>query len=180
MAISLASVTFSYHFGGADPVFRDVSLRVSPGARVVLVGANGAGKSTLLRIIGGRRRASAGVTSVLGEDAFECTQLANRVNLVTADWDDELTLPVRQIVGTAVASAHVSAARVSRLLEALDLPPLLHAELHALSDGQRRRVQLFCKLLPQREVILLDEATNSLDVLSRCDRRSVHSCVPMA
>lgn len=86
---------------------------------------------------------------------------------MTADWEDELTLPVRQLVGNAVAAARANQVRVERLLEALGIAELLHAELSALSDGQRRRVQLFCKLLPERELVLLDEATNSLDVLSR-------------
>ena len=131
------------------------------------VGANGAGKSTLLRLIAGKRRATAGTATVLGEDAFECTANCLRVNLVTADWDDDLTLPVRQLVGNAVAAAGAAVPRVKRLLEALGVAELLHAELSALSDGQRRRVQLFCKLLPERELVLLDEATNSLDVLSR-------------
>jgi len=43
----------------------------------------------------------------------------------------------------------------------------MDAELAALSEGQRRRVQLFCQLAPRREVVLLDEATNSLDVMCR-------------
>ena len=46
---------------------------------------------------------------------------------------------------------------------------LLDRELAALSDGQRRRVQLLCQLLPERELLLLDEATNALD--ARCRAR---------
>ena len=166
-AIALSELAFSYRSADAQAVFHDVNLRVPVGARVVLVGANGAGKSTLLRVISGRRKASRGRATVLGNDAFEHTPLALRVNLVTADWDEELTLPVRQLVGTAVAASGADAARVSTLLATLGIVPLLHAELSQLSDGQRRRVQLFCKLLPPRELVLLDEATNSLDVLSR-------------
>jgi len=111
------------------------------------VGANGAGKSTLLRLIAGRRRATGGSAFVLGGDAFECTSLALRVNLVTADWDADLTLPVRRLVSSAVRASGASAARVARLLDVLGLMELIHAELHELSDGQQRRVQLFCKLL---------------------------------
>jgi len=166
LPIVLSDVTFSYSHTG-KPVFSNVSLKVAPRARVVLVGANGAGKSTLLRLIGGRRRASNGVATVWGQDAFEYTANYLRVNLVTDDWDAELSLPVRQIVTNAVAASGVGAARISKLLEALGVSELLGAELHELSDGQRRRVQLFCKLLPERELVLLDEATNSLDVLSR-------------
>ena len=167
-AINLHGVSFAYNtFNQSPPVFRDVSLQVPAGARVVLVGANGAGKSTLLRLIGGRRKPSAGQAHVFGEDAFDHTPLANRVNLVTADWEDDLTLPVQQLIGSAVTASGAEAGRIAQLLATLGIAELLHAQLHALSDGQRRRVQLFCKLLPKRELILLDEATNSLDVLSR-------------
>ena len=166
LPIVLSDVTFSYSHTGT-PVFSNVSLKVKPRARVVLVGANGAGKSTLLRLIGGRRRASGGAATVWGKDAFEHTANYLRVNLVTDDWDAELSLPVRQIVTNAVGACGVGAARISTLLEALGVSELLGAELHELSDGQRRRVQLFCKLLPERDLVLLDEATNSLDVLSR-------------
>ena len=51
-AIALAGVGFSYSRTEV-PVFTDVTLRVPPGARLVLVGANGAGKSTLLRVAAG-------------------------------------------------------------------------------------------------------------------------------
>ena len=166
--ISLQSVGFAYGLS-SKPVFSDVSFSIKNGSRVVLVGANGAGKSTLLRLIAGRRRASVGAAQVLGEDAFEYTANALRVNLVTADWEDDLTLPVEQLVRNAVVASGVGAPRVARLLQVLGVAELLHAQLHELSDGQKRRVQLFCKLLPERELILLDEATNSLAVLSRVD-----------
>ena len=93
------------------------------------VGANGAGKSTLLRLIAGKRRSSEGAATVLGEDAFECTANCLRVNLVTADWEEELTLPVRQLVGNAVAAARANESRVERLLEALGIPAAQHAAL---------------------------------------------------
>ena len=62
-----------------------------------------------------RRRASGGAALVLGGDAFECTSNALKVNLVTADWEADLTLPVRQLVGGAIAASGASVARVTRL-----------------------------------------------------------------
>ena len=116
-AINLHGVSFAYNtFNQSPPVFRDVSLQVPAGARVVLVGANGAGKSTLLRLIGGRRKPSAGQAHVFGEDAFDHTPLANRVNLVTADWEDDLTLPVQQLIGSAVTASGAEAGRIAQLL----------------------------------------------------------------
>ncbi|EOD09117.1 hypothetical protein EMIHUDRAFT_216987 [Emiliania huxleyi CCMP1516] len=160
-AFSLSDVRFAYATT-SPAVLSNVTLEVAPRSRVVLVGANGAGKSTLLRLVAGRRRASGGSARTLGGDAFECTTNALRVNLVTADWESDLTLPVSRLVAGAVRASGASVPRVSRLIEALGVEELLEKELHSLSDGQQRRVQLFCKLLPERDL-----ATNSLDVLSR-------------
>ena len=104
--VELSSVAFSYGVS-SPPVFSGVSFNVKKAARVVLVGANGAGKSTLLRLIAGRRRPSHGKATVIGEDAFEYTANALKVNLVTADWDDDLTLPVEQLVRNAVAASAI-------------------------------------------------------------------------
>ena len=156
-AFSLSDVRFAYATT-SPAVLSNVTLEVAPRSRVVLVGANGAGKSTLLRLVAGRRRASGGSARTLGGDAFECTTNALRVNLVTADWESDLTLPVSRLVAGAVRASGASVPRVSRLIEALGVEELLEKELHSLSDGQQRRVQLFCKLLPERDLVLLDEA----------------------
>ena len=104
-----------------------------------------------------------------GADAFECTSLSLRINLVTSVWDSKLSYPVCELVASSIRQAKVEPSRVQTLVQALGLVPLLGSELSAVSDGQRWRVQLFCQLLPRRELILLDEATNSLDVLSRSE-----------
>eukprot|EP00966_Prymnesium_polylepis_P333145 7388612-Prymnesium_polylepis.2 len=154
MAVVLNDLAFSYSIN-AQPVFANVNLTVERGARVVLVGANGAGKTTLLNLIGGKRRPRAGSATVLGEDSFECTQLALKMNLVTSNWDEDLTLPVKHLVGHACAGH--DRARCGELAEALGMAELMHRELAQLSEGQRRRVQLFCKLVPTRDIVLLDE-----------------------
>ena len=164
LAVELKDVSFSFATSSRPTLCR-VSLAVERGARLVLVGANGAGKSTLLNLIGGKRMAGGGTAKVLGHDSFEHTALALSISNITTDWEDDLTLPVKKLVLSAADGCERQ--RVQLLLEALGVAELLPYELSQLSDGQRRRVQLFCKLCPARDVILLDEATNSLDVLSR-------------
>lgn len=164
LAAQVSAARFSYG-PTSPPVCFDVNLSLPRGARMVLVGSNGAGKSTLMNLIGGRRKPSGGTVRALGEDAFESTALALRINMVTTDWQIHLNLPVRQLVTSAAEG--VPRARLERLIEALDAEELLEREIASLSDGQRRRVQLLCKLLPPRELILLDEVTNSLDILAR-------------
>ena len=164
VAVELRGLSFAYAHG-APPVVAGASLVVRRGARLVLVGLNGAGKSTLMSLMAGKRRPTGGCALALGEDAFESTALANRVTFVTNEWVLPVSVPVAELVASAAVG--VDARRVRELVDALDAGPLLTKDAGALSDGQRRRVQLLCTLLPPRELILLDEVTNSLDVLAR-------------
>lgn len=171
-AVSLDDVSFAYSFGGAKAL-NAVSLEVPRGGRLVLVGSNGAGKTTLLKILGGKRRPSSGRALVLGRPAFETTALALDVALVTDEWDPEFvsSVPTKQLLASAAtfgSSIRSDSQRASRLLVALGVDTrVLSRELSSLSTGERRRVQLLCALLPPRALIILDEATNTLDVRSR-------------
>ena len=164
LAIDCAAATFAYD--DAKPVCDAVDLSLARGARLVLAGPNGAGKTTLLRLFAGRRRPSSGSVRVLGHDAFTHTPLANQVAFIGNEWGDEgMNAPVAWMAASAARGADPE--RAVRLGEALGLAALLHQDTAKLSSGQRRRVQLFCQLLPPRELLLLDEATNSLDVTAR-------------
>ena len=165
LAICFDAVSAAY---GTTKVCRDISLRISRGARVALVGSNGAGKSSLLRLVAGQRRPTAGTALVLGEDAFECTALTLRIALVTSDWIENVP-GTNMAVQTLVASAAVGVPpeRVAELVDVLCAHALLRSHVNSLSEGQRRCVHLLCKLVAPRELLLLDEATSSLDVVRR-------------
>ncbi len=175
-ALEAVGAGFTYGEGRA---LAAVSLEIPRGARVVLVGANGAGKSTLLHLLAGRRRPTEGRVMLHGCDAFETTELARDVALVANEWDADLcTLSVRQVVCSVAAAAStrgggggggaVISSRAASLLGALGVDEaLLGAELHSISAGERRRVQILVSLLAQRSVVLLDEATAFLDVAAR-------------
>ena len=172
LAVSFENVCFAYSHGGAEAL-SSVTLHVPRGGRLVLVGSNGAGKTTLLRLLGGKRRPTGGRALVLGQPAFETTALALDVVLVTDEWDPEFvsSVPTRRLLESAAtfgSSIRSDSQRAARLLVALGIDAgILSSELMSLSTGQRRRVQLLCALLPPRALIILDEATNTLDVRSR-------------
>lgn len=163
-AVELEELTFTYALG-RPPVVRAASLSIPRGARCVLVGANGAGKSTLMGLVAGKRKPTGGHARALGEEAFETTTLTNQITFVTNEWSLPVNLPVAELLASAAVGIEPS--RVRELVEALDARALLSSDVNSLSDGQRRRVQLLCTLLPPRELVLLDEVTNSLDVLAR-------------
>jgi CCR4-NOT complex subunit CAF16 len=167
------------------PALDGVSVRIERGHRVLLTGANGAGKSTLLRIMGGKHMVTAGSVRVLERDAFGDVQMLNtRVALLTGDWSRTVAcvgsgvpyqadfeagfMASNALVALKAESAYDPAvldARLARLCEALDLDPSWR--MNAVSDGQRRRIQILLKLLRPVDVLFMDEVTTDLDLLAR-------------
>jgi ABC transport system ATP-binding/permease protein len=136
-----------------------VSLGVSAGDRIGVVGRNGAGKSTLLALLAGTGAPDEG--RVARAAGLRTGYLPQR---------DELTGQVGQIVfGGLAAGAGTSAPweadpRVRAIVAEL-LPGIaLDAPAGQLSGGERRRVALAALLVPERDVLLLDEPTNHLDI----------------
>ncbi|HET6147721.1 MAG TPA: AAA family ATPase [Polyangia bacterium] len=162
-AIEIRGLTFSYP-GAQAPVFRDLSLAVPRAARCLLLGANGVGKSTLLRLIAGRHLIRPEVVSVLGRPAFHDTNLAGEVAFLGGPFPFSADIRVGEILA---ARAGVDPVRRARMLSILEVDP--GWRMHQVSDGQRRRVQLLLDLERRLRVILLDEVTAELDVLSRAD-----------
>jgi len=181
-AISVRDLTWNYRGSGATAL-RNVSFELPRGARCLLVGANGAGKTTLLKLLGGKSMVPRGSVEVLGYSAFHDTELNTMLSLLSGDWTRQVAC-----VGNGVpfqadfsvgfmangfaealvrdgADAVVVRERLARLTTLLDLN--MEWRLHKVSDGQRRRAQLLLKLLRPSELLLLDEVTTDLDVLSR-------------
>jgi len=135
-----------------------VSLGVSAGDRIGVVGRNGAGKSTLLALL-------AGTTSPDEGRVARTTGL----RLGYLRQQDQLTGTVGQIVfgagWRATESAPWEADPRARAIVAELLPGIgLDAPAGPLSGGERRRVALAALLVAERDVLLLDEPTNHLDI----------------
>jgi ATP-binding cassette subfamily F protein uup len=141
-----------------------VSLGVSAGDRIGVVGRNGTGKSTLLALLAGRAEPDEGRVA-----------RAAGLRLGYLPQGDQLVGPVRQIVfgsasGSAVAGpggarAPWEADPRARAVMAELLPGIsLDAPAGLLSGGERRRVALAALLVAERDVLLLDEPTNHLDI----------------
>lgn len=167
------------HDAGKELVYKlqlaGVSMELPRGARCMLVGANGAGKTTLMSVIGGKHMCNEDAVRVLGRAAFEDTTLSSELALLTGNWTHTVSFVGHNVpfqameVSRLVASsgAGVDPARVSRLLTLLEVDQSWN--LTTVSDGQRRRVQIFCKLVKPFKVLLLDEITTDLDILARND-----------
>jgi ABC-2 type transport system ATP-binding protein len=149
-----------------------IDLEIERGAMVGYIGPNGAGKSTTIKMLTGILVPSAGHVRVDGlEPSRSRTELARRIGVVFGQrsqlwWD----LPLRDSfdllrhVYRVPADRH--AANLARFADALDLGPLLDAPVRQLSLGQRMRGELTAALLHDPSILLLDEPTIGLDVVS--------------
>ncbi len=150
---------------GQRPVLRDVTWSVPQGCVCGLIGANGAGKTTLLRLALGLVWPDAGTVRVLGERlGRENAALRQRVQYVASD----RTLPLGLRVGdwlhyASLAYPHWDRARARRLGIALELPP--GRSVRELSAGERTSLQIVAAAASHPELLLLDEATNGLDLV---------------
>jgi CCR4-NOT complex subunit CAF16 len=162
-AIEIRALTFCYP-GCAEPVLRALSLSLAPGARCLLLGANGVGKSTLLRLIGGRHLLAPDTIRVLGRPAFHDTALAGEVAFLGGPFPFVADITVAEVLARR---AGIDPRRRARMLDVLEVD--LTWRMHRLSDGQRRRVQILLDLERPLKVILLDEVTADLDILSRAE-----------
>lgn len=157
-----------------DRVLRDVNLTLQPGQRVLIVGGNGAGKSTLLGVIAGKHLTRDDTSFVFGRDSFRDTTLNQLRTFVSADWGHRAVAFASHAMAYSadiaieemmVALQRSYPERRDHLLKVLRIDPKWR--LHRLSDGQRRRVQLFLALIRPSQLIVLDEVLGMLDIISR-------------
>ncbi len=162
-AVQIRGLRFGYR-GAPRMVLDGIDLDVPAACRCLVIGANGAGKTTLLRLIAGKHMVGPEVVRVLGGSAFHDTWLAGEVEMLGGNFPFDVDLEVRTIVGNVIGADPV---RRDRLIDLLGVD--LDWHMHAVSDGQRRRVQLLLGLIRPRRLLLLDEVTTDLDLLARQD-----------
>jgi len=165
-------VAFSYP-GVRQPVLRDVTLELSPGETVALVGATGSGKTTLLNLVPRLADVTGGRITLDGTDVRELPlpELRSRVGCAFED-PTLFSASVRENVGFGVKDA--TEAEILAALDAAqaefvaDLPWGLDTRIGeqgmALSGGQRQRVALARAILARPQVLLLDDPLSALDV----------------
>ncbi|KAI0320210.1 P-loop containing nucleoside triphosphate hydrolase protein [Amylostereum chailletii] len=170
--IEVQNLTYA-HNGTSSASLKDVSLHLPKGSRTILVGANGgtpmAGKSTLLQILAGKRLITApgAQVHIQGIDVFRGSPRG--VTHLGTEWAMNPVVRGDIVVQTFLDSVggYRHKERRDRLLDILDVD--LDWHMHAVSDGERRRVQLCMGLMQPWEVLLLDEVTVDLDVQVRDD-----------
>ena len=159
----------------SDPlvVLRDVSLELSAGENVAILGPSGSGKSTLLHVIGTLDEPTAGTVTLRDEDPFvlsepELAHFRNRhIGFV---FQDHHLLPqlsvIENVLVPALAEGNSTLAQVERARDLIDRVGLSDRVEHRpaeLSGGERQRVAVARALLCNPILLLADEPTGSLD-----------------
>ncbi|HEY1279157.1 MAG TPA: ABC transporter ATP-binding protein [Acidimicrobiales bacterium] len=137
-----------------------MTLSIRPGEFVCLVGASGCGKSTLLNLAAGLDEPTAGQVRVDGRTAL-MFQEAALFPWLTVSRNIELALRLRR------RPAKERAARVTELLDVVQLAGFADKRPHELSGGMRQRVALARALAQDADVLLMDEPFGALDAMTR-------------
>ncbi len=170
--IRVEGVSFSYGIAEGQPVeaLRDVSLTISPGELVALIGRNGSGKTTLAKQLNGLLKPTAGRVLVDSLDTATVTvgDLARRVGYVFQNPDHQLFLPtVREEITYGPARLGLDgsalAARVTETLDRFDLEAVAGRHPAVLGRGLRRLTALAAIDAMRPRVLVLDEPTGGLD-----------------
>ncbi|MFS0912630.1 ABC transporter ATP-binding protein [Microbacterium sp. 179-I 3D2 NHS] len=157
-----------------------LSFTVQAGDLFAFLGANGAGKSTTIGCLTTTLAFDAGVVRVSGADVRrEGDRVRRRIGVVMQDSLLDGDLTVRENLAVRgrfyLADPGAIAARIEELAELIGLEDVLRRRYRALSGGQRRRADIARALLPEPEVLFLDEPTAGLDPASRATVwRAVH------
>lgn len=148
-----------------EPVFEQVSFKLSAGESLIITGENGSGKSTLLRVLAGLLPQAGGQIEFSGggedwPDLMSAAHYLGEKNAMKPALTVRENLAFRQkFLGNAFHS-------VDEALDAIGLPTVADLPFGYLSTGQRRRVAIAGLLVSFRPVWLLDEPTAGLDLAS--------------
>jgi ATP-binding cassette, subfamily B, bacterial len=171
--IAFDRVTFRYKTAD-EPLYRDFSLLIAPGERVALVGPTGAGKSTFVKLVQRLYDVERGRILIDGQDIAQVSQQSLRRAIAVVPQDPALfhrtiaenisyarpdATPAEVELAARRARAHDFIARLPR-----GYGTLVGERGVKLSGGERQRVAIARAFLADAPILVLDEATSSLDV----------------
>ncbi len=151
---------------------REVSFQVNAGEVFGLLGANGAGKTTTFRMLCGLLPASEGRLTVAGRDLRHAAARARaRIGYMSQKFSLYRTFSVRQNMEFFSSAYNLTGRRRSRriqwALERFDLQDQQGAVNGDLPLGYKQRLALACALMPEPDILFLDEPTSGVDPLAR-------------
>ncbi len=157
--------TFRATDGSTVVAVDDVDLTVHPGEIVAFLGPNGAGKTTTVDMLLGLTRPDAGRIEVYGAEPGAAVR-AGRVSAVMQTGGLLHDFTVEETV-RAIAALHGRPDRVEVVLERAGLTDLAGRRVEACSGGEQQRLKFALALVPDPDLVVLDEPTTGMDVAAR-------------
>ncbi len=176
LAPVLGRVTFdkvSFSYNEARPALRDISFDIPPHSTAAIVGLSGAGKTTIINLLARFYEAGSGRIMIDGTDIRSVTidSLRSQIGLVTQDiilFNDTIRNNIAYGLDDVPLDKVILSARAARAHEFIMALPqgyetLIGERGGLLSNGQRQRLAIARALLKDPPILILDEATSSLD-----------------
>lgn len=166
METTIEVTRLSKSYAGVAAV-ENINISVGRGEVFGLLGANGAGKSTLIECMLGTKRQDQGMVTILGMNPQnERKVLYERVGVQfqEAGYQDKITVAE---LCEVTQSLYKTSLDYTALLKQFGLLDKLKSPVHELSGGQKQRLFIVLALVPDPEVVFLDELTTGLDPKAR-------------
>ena len=163
-AWAIATQGLSKHFG-QRPAVDGLSISIPAGSIAGFIGPNGAGKTTTLRLLLGLMRPSAGSATILGHSLTEPERYLPRVGALIEAPAFYPSLSGRTNLEVLARLGGYPRSRVSELLEVVDLSDRARDRVGTYSLGMKQRLGVAMALLPDPDLLILDEPANGLDPL---------------
>lgn len=166
----------SYQYGYQKPILNDFSLKIAFGEKIALVGVSGSGKSTLAKLLVNFMSPSSGSIQIGSQDITHVhrqnlrrhvTYLPQNPYIFTGSILDNLTLGAPDGTTQEDILNAVMLADIKNDIE--NMPQNYQTEISedgGMSGGQKQRIALARALLSQSPILILDESTSNLDVLT--------------
>ncbi|KAH7460929.1 hypothetical protein FOMA001_g19409 [Fusarium oxysporum f. sp. matthiolae] len=179
MSDDLAKIDHIYKTFGSHVAVDDVSLTLGTGEILALLGPNGAGKTTTIGIMRGEIRPDHGSICIKGVDIHKDTRTAIRNIGFCPQFDalDQLTVRQQLALYARVKGIRQIQKDVDLVMHKVGLMPYASRLTSRLSGGNKRKLSLAIALLGNPPILILDEPSSAMDIISKRDMWSMLSSI---
>jgi len=156
--------SFAVRNGTVEAV-KGINLQISRGEIVALLGPNGAGKTTTVDMLLGLTQPTHGSIQILGQTPHQAIS-AGQVSAVLQTGGLLRDMTVGETI-KVIGAAHGRPERVATVMQRTDLEKIAKRKVGKCSGGEQQRIKFALALLPDPDVLILDEPTAGMDVMAR-------------
>ncbi len=169
MQYSLHIKDISKKYKNSDFEIKDISIKVKYGSVVSILGPNGAGKTTLIKLLTGQLKPDSGRIMVLGKEPIKNRhELFSRIGILPQNFKTFGHLSVFETI-QYYATMYGKSVNVNEILELVNLDKHSKTKVSDLSGGLNQKLGIAIALIPEPELVFLDEPSTGLDPTARRD-----------